>query len=74
MYSTLPPKDMGAFTRSGLDLEEGPFRMSYVLFAGNKTDVVVITVAATIKEYWDIYAPAFEKMGAFQLTGEKVGK
>jgi len=41
------------------------------MFWGNRIDVVVISIAGTTKELWEIYAPTFDKMSAFELIDMK---
>lgn len=60
------------FTRVCLETEEGPHRILYSLFWGNKDlDVVVISIAGTRKEFWDTYSPVFDKMSGFELIDMK---
>lgn len=65
-------KDQGLFTRICLETEEGPHHILYSLFWGNKDlDVVVVSIAGTTKDLWDIYSPTFDKMSSFELIDMK---
>ena len=70
VIGTRDEQDQGPFTRVGLETEEGPYRILYSLFWGNRVDIVVISTAGTTKELWDTYAPTFDKMAAFNLIEE----
>jgi hypothetical protein len=65
--------NQGMFRRVCLETEEGPFHILYSFFWGkNNLDIVVVSIAGTKKEYWDIYRPTFvEKMGKFELIDLK---
>jgi hypothetical protein len=72
VVKTCDEKDQGLFTRICLETEEGPHHILYSLFWGSSgMDVAVVSIAGTTKELWPIYAPVFEKMGAFELIDMK---
>jgi len=71
VIGTRDEQNQGLFSRVGLETEEGPHRILYSLFWGNSMDVVVISIAGTVKERWDIYAPTFDKMAEFELIDMK---
>jgi len=66
------PKEQYLFTRMCLETEEGPFHILYSLFWGtDDLDMAVIVIAGAPAELWDTYAPAFDKMGNFELIDMK---
>lgn len=72
IIKTCDEKDQGLFTRICLETEEGPHRILYSLFwGGNDMDLAAVTIAGTTKELWETYAPAFDKMAAFELIDMK---
>ncbi|WP_395744781.1 energy transducer TonB [Prosthecobacter sp.] len=65
-------EDQGLFTRSCLEVEEGPFHVLYSLFWGSDgLDMAVVMVSGTRKELWEVYQPAFQKMRALELIDMK---
>lgn len=66
------PEDQGLFTRMCLETEEGPFHILYSLYWGtNDMDIAIVAIAGAPKELWRVYAPAFKKMGTFELIDMK---
>ena len=66
------PKDQEFFTRMCLETEEGPYHILYSLFWGkDDLDVAVVIMSGTAKELWEVYAPTFDKMSAFELIDMK---
>lgn len=60
------------FTRICLETEEGPYRILYSLFWGNRDlDLVVVSIAGTTKELWGTYSPVFDRMSDFELIDMK---
>jgi hypothetical protein len=75
VIETCPEKDQGMFTRICLQTEEGPYRILYSLFWGNKDlDMAVVSISGTTKEQWETYAPVFDTMSAFELMSAKDAK
>jgi hypothetical protein len=59
---------MGLFTRKGLETEEGDAHIVYSVFwPSGGGDIAVVTIAGTRTDLWSTYAPAFERMGRFEL-------
>jgi hypothetical protein len=72
VIKTCSETNQGLFTRVCLETEEGPHRILYSFFWGNKDlDVVVISIAGTKKELWDTYSPVFDRMSGFELIDMK---
>lgn len=72
VINTCEEKEQGLFTRICIETEEGPYHILYSLFWGNNNlDIVVISVAGTTQELWSTYAPAFDRMGSFELIDMK---
>lgn len=68
VIGTRDAHDQGLFTRIGLETEEGPHRILYSLFWGNRgLDIAVVSIAGTTKELWPKYAATFDVMAAFDL-------
>jgi hypothetical protein len=69
VVSTCGEQNQGLFTRVCLEADEGPYRIQYSLFWGTepKLDVVVVSIAGAPRDLWSIYAPAFQRMSAFEL-------
>lgn len=68
VIGTRDAHDQGLFTRIGLETEEGPHRILYSLFWGNRgLDMAVVSIAGTTKELWPTYAGTFDRMAAFEL-------
>jgi Gram-negative bacterial TonB protein C-terminal len=64
--------EQGLFTETCLETEEGDDHILYSLFWGrNGLDIAIVTVSGTPKDLWEIYAPAFAKMSAFELIDPK---
>ena len=60
--------DQGLFKRICLETEENNYRILYSLFWGsNGLDVVVVSIAGTNKDQWEIYAPIFQRMSHVEL-------
>jgi hypothetical protein len=59
------------FTRICLETEEGPYHILYSFFWAEKLDMVVVVIAGTTKELWDVYASTFDRMGALELIDLK---
>ena len=54
--------------RQCLETEEGPYHVLYSAFWGaNGLDMSVLSTAGTTKELWEVYAPTFDRMSAFEL-------
>ncbi len=68
---TCQEREQGLFTRVCLETEEGPHRILYSLFWNGHMDVAVVTIAGTTKEQWKKFAPAFDRMSAFELIDMK---
>lgn len=65
---TCPESELGMFTRTCLETEEGPNRMLYTLFWSDRArDLGVVFVAGTTRTLWDVYAPTFARMGEFEI-------
>ena len=65
-------EDQGLFTRTCLEIEEGPYHVLYSLFWGSQDmDVAVVMIAGTLKEMWPVYYPAFDKMRSFEFIDVK---
>ncbi len=63
-----PEEQQGLFTRTCIQVEEGPSRVMYSLYwSANGGDVGMIVSFGTNKDLWDVYAPAFSKIGKFEL-------
>ena len=72
VIKTCAEQDQGLFTRMCLETEEGPHHILYSLFWGsNDLDVAIISIAGTSRDLWETYAPAFNKMSAFELIDMK---
>lgn len=64
----IPQVDQGLFTRIGMEIIEGPYRVLYSLFwASSGGDFAVSTVSGTPTEEWEKYRPVFDTMSDFQL-------
>ena len=72
VIKTCKEEDQGLFTRICLETEEGPHHILYSLFWGSSgMDLAVVSIAGTTKELWGTYAPAFDRMSAFELIDMK---
>jgi hypothetical protein len=72
VIETCEPKDLGLFTRTCLEVEEGKHHILYSLFWGtNDLDIAVVSIAGTTKELWKDHAETFNKMSAFELIDMK---
>ena len=71
IHKTCTPSGQDLFTRVCLETEEGDFRILYSLFWGNNIDVVVVSIAGTKTELWEVYANTFERMSTFELIDMK---
>ncbi len=68
VLGTRPEQDQGLFTRVGIETEEGPHRILYSLFWGNRNlDLAIVSIAGTTKELWPTFAATFDRMAAFKL-------
>jgi hypothetical protein len=72
VLKSCPERKQELFTRICIETEEGPYHILYSMFWGNDDlDIVVISIAGTTKELWDIYSPTFDKMSEFELIDMK---
>jgi len=71
IHKTCQPCDQGLFTRICLEVNEGPYRILYSLFWGNKTDIAAVSIAGTKIELWDKYKSTFDMMSGFELIDMK---
>lgn len=71
VIKTSTEENQELFTRICLETEEGQYHILYAFFWSNDLDVVVISIAGTRKELWNIYSATFDKMGAFELIDMK---
>lgn len=68
VISTRDEYDLGMFTRVGLEVEEGPYRVLYSFFWGKgDLDMAIVSASGTTKELWERYVPTFDAMAAFDL-------
>jgi hypothetical protein len=73
IHQEVAPKDQGMFTRIGLEVEQGNFRVFYSLFWAKEADLAVVSIAGTPKDQWKDYCDTFNRMAEFKLMNmEKV--
>jgi hypothetical protein len=58
----VPNKTKDFSRASASEPKRVPYYILYSMFWGNRIDVLVISIAGTIKELWNAYAPTFDKM------------
>ena len=67
VIKTCEEQKQGIFTRVCLETEKGRLHYLFTFFWVKETDLAVLTVASAAKDQWESYAPAFDKMAAFEL-------